>query len=320
MKHIKYFLTEALYEDAPEKENSVEVKDKEQSEEENKVVNDKYKPNTLIYNNGKTKIYYVTDYDFAKNLLGGTLLFTDKNNTNSLVSKKDKFEYFKKKYNVKGYYIVFDNGARYCFVINRNNTLVGIWNSVADNVKKKYVDEYKNERKHVDVVQFFFDVFSKITKVDIDIERLVLSSLDLLTEEEASKLPKEVLTYKKWWWLKTAGNSKGSTLCCLSEKGEILKIPSELSSVAVRPKLHISNLTEYNIDKYSEIKLFGNNWFVLSKTDLLYNGTPIVQVFDDDGDSYEYSDIREYLDEWLADMKDKQVEDIEEEKANKPIR
>ena len=309
MKNINYYLNEALFESDDKDEATQET-----SSEADVKIDSRYTPNTLIYKSNNVKIYYVTDYAFAKKLVGGTLLFTDRNNSNSIVPKQDKFDYYKKKYNVSGYYIVFDNGARYCFVINKNNTIVSILDSVADNVKKKYIEEYKNERKHSEVVQFFFDSFSKIAKVDIDVDKLTLDSLDLLSEDEATKLPKEILNYNKWWWLKTAGTENGSTLCCLSEKGEIMQIPSELSSVAVRPKLHISNLSNYNINKYSEVKLFGNNWYVLSKTDLLYNGTPIVHIFDEDGDTYAYSDVKTYLNDWLSDMKDRQFEDASEEK------
>ena len=138
-------------------------------------------------------------------------------------------------------------------------------------------------------------------------------SLELLTLEEASKLPENVLGYRYKWWVQPNYDNESRYANIISNNGTIDLTPYEVSQsdVAVRPVLTVSNLDDSNLEFYDRhYPLFSLSWIYIGNDQFLYNGTAQKSRFDSKSNEYESSEIKGYLDGWLKELQSRDVNAI----------
>ena len=138
-----------------------------------------------------------------------------------------------------------------------------------------------------------FDNNSRNRKKLPDIEKA-----DLLTLDEARKLPKSLLRYGKWWWLKTPGRRDGYITIVLDD-GSVSDTGLDIDSVGVivRPVLRLTNLNDYSVGK--DFK-FGGYWFrIVDECTALCLDNLGFHSFDESSNNYEESLIKSFIDRWF---------------------
>ena len=126
------------------------------------------------------------------------------------------------------------------------------------------------------------------------------SHADLLTAEEAEKLPQRLSKYKEDWWLQTIEDGWFGS-------GECAKIMDTLGFIdmnyvandgAVRPALRITNLNDYEVGKMFR---FGGQWFQIIDEHTAFCVGDIGKRRFSDGSSihYEKSEIKQFIDDWF---------------------
>lgn len=127
-------------------------------------------------------------------------------------------------------------------------------------------------------------------------------ALDLLTAEEAEKLPNNILNYGgrigSSWWLKTPGKSTRNASYVEPNVGVC---PCDIEEkLQVRPVLITSDVgSDYKL--YSEYYLLGDAWVYIGDNRFLYNGGPSELKcckFDTNSNNYETSELKAYVDKW----------------------
>ena len=138
-----------------------------------------------------------------------------------------------------------------------------------------------------------------------------VSDITLLSRQEASALPRYVLAYSGWWWLRSPGlsslraalvNLGGSVL----DYGYIVNF----SNVAVRPALILNSNSSglKSIKNGNIIKVFSHYWYFQDSLALLMDEPLTKMAFNKDwhkGNDYETSDIKKWLDNWFKEQKEK---------------
>lgn len=137
-------------------------------------------------------------------------------------------------------------------------------------------------------------------------------SLDLLTLEEANKLPKNVLGYQYKWWVQPNYDNESRYANIISNNGTIDLTPYEVSQsdVAVRPVLTVSNLDDSNLKLYRHYPLFSLSWIYIGNNQFLFNGTAQKSRFDSKSNEYKSSEIKGYLDDWLKWLRSKDANTV----------
>lgn len=151
--------------------------------------------------------------------------------------------------------------------------------------------------------------------------------VDLLTAEEAKKLPEDIRmcdTPKKfggyisnnnkcWWWLRSPGNLS-RIAAVVGASGAVYELGNFVSDVdcTVRPVIRV---TDENIDDMKEIedgyiRYLGTKWIDITD----YIGTVCLlkkkclkrpHRFDSASNDYEKSEIKEYIEEWYRRRQEK---------------
>ncbi|MBQ5806307.1 MAG: hypothetical protein IIW24_03550 [Lachnospiraceae bacterium] len=151
--------------------------------------------------------------------------------------------------------------------------------------------------------------------------------VDLLTAEEAKKLPEDIRmcdTPKKfggyisnnnkcWWWLRSPGYNSNHAVV-VDASGAVSEDGYFVSDVdcAVRPVIRV---TDENIDDMKEIedgyiRYLGTKWIDITD----YIGTVCLlkkkclkrpHRFDSESNDYEKSEIKEYIEEWYRRRQEK---------------
>ena len=159
----------------------------------------------------------------------------------------------------------------------------------------------------------------KLVPVDVKVE---IKEITLLTAEEATQLPKELLEIGNWWWLRSPGIHNG-WVWAVSDEGEVVNDGADVWADwdDTRPALKI--VPEESLQIGERAELFGRTWTKVFPDTLLCDssigknqfrefdtivyGTPagIVQVRDTeedpDGNVWETSDIKVRLEQWLEE-------------------
>lgn len=125
-----------------------------------------------------------------------------------------------------------------------------------------------------------------------------IEKADLLTFDEAKKLPKSLLRCGKWWWLKTPGRRDGYTTTVLDD-GSVdgTGLDVDAVGVIVRPVLRLTNLNDYSVGK--DFK-FGGYWFrIVDECMALCLDNLGFHSFDESSNNYEESLIKSFIDRWF---------------------
>ena len=123
-----------------------------------------------------------------------------------------------------------------------------------------------------------------------------VTSVDLLSAEEADEISPTVRRYDRWWWLSSFGKIDNSVARVYSH-GVIDYRGSKCDNAygATRPFLTISNLDAFNIKCGTEIEINGTRWIVIADNKVLYNDEVIQHRFDYKSNQYELSKIKRFL-------------------------
>ena len=126
------------------------------------------------------------------------------------------------------------------------------------------------------------------------------SHADLLTAEEAEKLPRRLRKHTRWWWLRSPGDdSKHAAYVHIGGSVYYDGHPVDLSDVAVRPALRISNLNDYRVGSLFK---FGGKWFEIIDENTAFCLSNIgIEKFDDKTNDYNNSYIKQYIDNWFSE-------------------
>ena len=135
-------------------------------------------------------------------------------------------------------------------------------------------------------------------------------SLDLLSIEEAEKLPKSVRLYDKYWWLRSSAYPSFYASYVEDYDGSVhLNGFGVDYNLAVRPVLTVSNLDSSNLKLYGLYKIFKYGWIYIGDNRFLYNSMVITHEFDEKSNNYEKSSIKQFLNIWLKDLQSKSVKE-----------
>ena len=124
------------------------------------------------------------------------------------------------------------------------------------------------------------------------------SHADLLTVEEAEKLPQRLRKYKLCWWLKSPINNDMEYVADMSPSGLMDMNYVSNDTDAVRPALRIINLNDYEVGKMFR---FGGQWFQVIDEHTAFCVGDIGKHRFSDGSSnrYEKSEIKQFIDDWF---------------------
>ena len=146
-------------------------------------------------------------------------------------------------------------------------------------------------------------------------------SLELLSIEEAEKLPESVRKYNSVYWLRSPSRNplypeRNQYAACVSYEGWILDFGYHVhrKPLAVRPVLKISNPKPSDLELYK--KYYVNNdkfmGIYIGDNKFLYTGKIIKQRFnkepdnyDEESNNYETSEIKQFVDKWLKRLQNK---------------
>ena len=140
-------------------------------------------------------------------------------------------------------------------------------------------------------------------------KQLKVEDITLLSTEEAEKLPKDILKFSNYWWLRSPGRWQDSvTLVSIDGGFGDYGLIIDKSDFGVRPALIVSNLNSLNLNLYDKIEFYGVKWIKISGNMLLCNDTTFGNHCFDPSDywnwnapqyTYENSDIYKYIhDKW----------------------
>lgn len=127
-----------------------------------------------------------------------------------------------------------------------------------------------------------------------------LSHADLLTVEEAKKLPQRLRKYRYWWWLQSPGYDIRYA-AYVNVAGYVRHNGNDVndSCDVVRPALRITNLNDYKIGSLFK---FGGKWFqIIDENTALCVSDIGKHRFDAYTNDYETSHIKQYVDNWFSE-------------------
>lgn len=155
-----------------------------------------------------------------------------------------------------------------------------------------------------------------------------MSKLFLLSEEEANKIPQDILACKKWWWLRTIIKSKyyeGNYALFVSAGGHIDQIGLGINCdyARIRPAIRLSSDTSnlkrtkkgyikfgHRWESYPNLNFKPIKWIDISE----YVGFPCL-LMKKPYTNYKQSNIFEYLkkldDKFFTDEEKAMIEDFE---------
>lgn len=120
-------------------------------------------------------------------------------------------------------------------------------------------------------------------------------SADLLTVEEASKLPRWIRANGEWWWLRSPGYRSNDVAGVSSGGSDCFNFVDD-DDVAVRPALRIKHV---NLDFGETVEVFGEMAQYIGDDKVLLCDVVAKKRFDGESNDYEESEIKSYLDSWL---------------------
>lgn len=176
-----------------------------------------------------------------------------------------------------------------------------------------------------------------IVSQKLDVVNGYPESLELLSIEEAEKLPESVRKYTSVYWLRSPSRRPfyaSHYAACVSSESWILDFGVQVhrKPLAVRPVLKISNPKPSDLELYK--KYYVNNdkfmGIYIGDNKFLYTGKVIKQRFnkepdnyDEESNNYETSEIKQFVDKWLKKLQNKSKkmkESLNESvNANEPI-
>lgn len=179
---------------------------------------------------------------------------------------------------------------------------VGV-NSNADNQYKTYAE--LSEVAGFNVEEEIAKYVSPTGAIEIDPSEVV--SVDLLSIEEAERLPKEIRTYSAYWWLQSPGRYSFDAAAVL-ETGDVIKDGIDVSTYddgAVRPAIFF--ITESDFNDGDVVSAFGYQWVCFTdhggrdRALLAPDEEPLtVMAFSEYGNNdYRLSGVKHWLDDWF---------------------
>ena len=129
-----------------------------------------------------------------------------------------------------------------------------------------------------------------------------IESITLLSVNEASALPKEILDCGHYYWLRSPG-SDSSSAAFVDYGGYVLNFGYYVINYnyGVRPALVIPNLDSLNLRDFEEITMWDTKWIYIGKNMLFAKDIICERRFDENSNVFEKSEIKEYLDNWLKE-------------------
>ena len=124
-----------------------------------------------------------------------------------------------------------------------------------------------------------------------------IEKVDLLTVEEAGKLPLRLRKYARWWWLRST-TKYSYNAACVSPGGHVIFSGDYVNGYdnAVRPALRITNLNDYKID--SLFKFGGHRFEIIDENTAFCLSDIGNHKFDEETNVYEKSEIKAFVEEW----------------------
>lgn len=132
-----------------------------------------------------------------------------------------------------------------------------------------------------------------------------IGGITLLSVEEHEACREHVPPFNDIWWLRSPGyNSKYAA--SVSRNGNAFSSGINVDyDLAVRPALKLAGLKSANLQIGDWFRLFGHDWTVVSDTHALCNDSigesPFREDYEaEDANNYETSDIKMFVEKWLA--------------------
>ena len=263
----------------------------------------------LIAENEHYKVYDILDWQTAMNMGNDTeWCISGRYDTYGGV-KPSQAEYYFNDYKENIgvdkflFYMPKHNEKKYCLQIykNENYSYDGkyvFWDS-DDNFTKE-IPEYSPEFSYagIDIIPY------KI--IDLKLEELDVQDIFLLSTEEYRKYKKLIPKLHWWWWLRSPGYF--SDLAAYVRGDNIINdlgTNVDISDVAVRPALRISNFLSSDVDPGDIVEIFDRDWIVLDKNLVIAKKLIGQHRFDEKSNDYETSEIKKYLHKWLEEQKER---------------
>ena len=130
-------------------------------------------------------------------------------------------------------------------------------------------------------------------------------SADLLSVEEANKLPKWILANGDWWWLQSKGYYMDYT-AGVNSNGVVDDIGNFVNGddYGVRPALVVVNIPSLRVGE--TVEAFGLVAQYIGNNKVLLCENIFFSRFDEKSNKYKTSEIKQKLDEWFKKKKEEQ--------------
>ena len=127
-------------------------------------------------------------------------------------------------------------------------------------------------------------------------------SADLISVEEANKLPRCILANGDWWWLSSPGNNSNyAAFVRFSATVNALGFNVTYDTGEVRPALTISNSPELEIGE--TVKVFGLIAQYIGGDKVLLCEPILYSRFDAESHDFETSEVKQKIDNWFNEMR-----------------
>ena len=141
-----------------------------------------------------------------------------------------------------------------------------------------------------------FKLVEENTRISRKKKLPTFSHADLLTVEEAEKVPQKLRKHTRWWWLKTDSGSLRAP--SVFDAGDICRNGDFIENgAAVRPALRITGIGDYRVGSLFK---FGGKWFQIVDDDIAFCLSNIgIERYDINSSNYEKSEIKRFVDNWF---------------------
>ena len=142
---------------------------------------------------------------------------------------------------------------------------------------------------------------SKFVLADLDIDEITL-----LTAEEASQLPIDILHSESWWWLKSPGYYQPYNVSSVHFDGKWICFEDrcDRDDGGIRPAIKVADSDTSGLTTGAKIAFGGYCWTMVLPQTLLCDSIIEYRCWREDStaadaNDWEKSDIKKWLEEWV---------------------
>ncbi len=179
---------------------------------------------------------------------------------------------------------------------------------IPENLKRSSVNKLPEEMHQV------IDRFNELCKGQIQEEihiktkkeEFKIKKITLLCKDDYERYKKEVRQVNDYWWLKNVDTDYPTLISAVDRAGGIAAIEPKNKDVGIRPVLVIEvRRLFFGTIPVKNFELFGHSWTMIGDNIALCD--EIIEKKPFNSTIYQYSSVKEYLDEWFKEKTGKET-------------